>query len=90
METTIIGYMLGIYWGYGGIREKNMETTVRCLGVLEPQAQKLLVGCPTYDGPFVFSSRATICRAEPKLGHNFMTNPPASHFRIAPVAALGY
>ena len=28
METTIIGYILGLYWGYIGIMEKKMETTI--------------------------------------------------------------
>ena len=27
METTIIGYILGLYWGYIGIMENEMETT---------------------------------------------------------------
>ena len=28
METTIIGYILGLYWGYIGLMEKKMEATV--------------------------------------------------------------
>ena len=28
METTIIGYILGLYWGYIGIMENKMETTI--------------------------------------------------------------
>ena len=28
METTIMGYILGLYWGYIGIMEKKMETTI--------------------------------------------------------------
>ena len=27
METTIMGYMMGVYRGYIGIMEKKMETT---------------------------------------------------------------
>ena len=26
METTIMGYILGLYWGYSGIMENKMET----------------------------------------------------------------
>ena len=28
METTIVGYIMGLYRGYIGIMEKKMETTI--------------------------------------------------------------
>ena len=37
METTIIyrGY-IGLYWGYIGIMEKKMETTIVYIGAEQP------------------------------------------------------
>ena len=32
METTIIGYIMGLYRGYIGIMEKKMETITVCRG----------------------------------------------------------
>ena len=37
METTIIGFSWdynGIFWGYIGIMEKNMETIIVCSGFI--------------------------------------------------------
>ena len=35
METTIIGYILGLYWGYMGKMEKKMETTITIIRAVE-------------------------------------------------------
>ena len=45
METTIVlqgyilGVMLGLYWGYIGIMEENMETTIPSGKPLKPKPQ---------------------------------------------------
>ena len=28
MESTLIGYMVGLYWGYIGIKENQRETAI--------------------------------------------------------------
>ena len=42
METTIIGYILGLYWGYIGIMENKMETTIHnVLGLYRGMEKKM-------------------------------------------------